>query len=47
MMVHSVYFWLKPELTEEQRATFWAGVNSGKHRPRFTRVTWRRSGITA
>ncbi len=28
MFIHSVYFWLKPELTEEQRATFWTGVNS-------------------
>ncbi|MGE0886276.1 MAG: Dabb family protein [Blastocatellales bacterium] len=28
MFIHSVYFWLKPELTENQRATFWKGVNS-------------------
>ena len=28
MFVHSVYFWLKPELTEEQRAKFWEGVRS-------------------
>ncbi len=28
MFIHSVYFWLKPELTEEQRARFWAGANS-------------------
>ena len=28
MFVHSVYFWLKPELTEAQQAQFWAGVRS-------------------
>ena len=28
MFIHSVYFWLKPELTDAQRATFQAGVNS-------------------
>jgi hypothetical protein len=28
MFVHSVYFWLKPDLTEEQRAKFWEGVRS-------------------
>jgi len=28
MFIHSVYFWLKPDLTEEQLATFWAGVHS-------------------
>ena len=28
MFIHSVYFWLKPELTDDQRARFWAGVNS-------------------
>jgi hypothetical protein len=28
MFVHAVYFWLRPELNEEQRATFIAGVNS-------------------
>ena len=28
MFIHSVYFWLKPELSEEQRATFWTGVLS-------------------
>lgn len=28
MLVHSVYFWLKPELTEAQRADFRRGVES-------------------
>lgn len=28
MFVHSVYFWLKPELNAEQEARFWAGVKS-------------------
>lgn len=28
MLVHSVYFWLKPELTEAQRQAFRAGVES-------------------
>ncbi len=28
MLVHSVYFWLKPELTAEQRAAFRKGVES-------------------
>ena len=28
MLVHAVYFWLKPELTEAQRAEFRRGVES-------------------
>jgi len=28
MFVHSVYFWLKPDLNEEQRAKFWEGAHS-------------------
>jgi hypothetical protein len=28
MLIHSVFFWLKPELTQEQRAEFVAGVES-------------------
>ncbi len=28
MFVHSVYFWLKPELTAEQRADFRRGLES-------------------
>ena len=28
MFVHSVYFWLKSDLTEAQQAQFWAGVRS-------------------
>ena len=28
MFVHSVYFWLKPDLNEEQRTKFWDGVRS-------------------
>ena len=28
MLVHTVYFWLKPELTAEQRAAFRGGVES-------------------
>ncbi len=28
MLVHSVYFWLKPELTDEQRDKFWELVSS-------------------
>ncbi len=28
MLIHSVYFWLKPELSEEQRASFKAGLES-------------------
>ena len=28
MFVHSVYFWLKSDLTEEQRTKFWEGVRS-------------------
>lgn len=30
MLVHSVYFWLKPELTDAQRAEFRRGVESLK-----------------
>lgn len=28
MLIHSVYFWLKPELTDAQRADFRAGLES-------------------
>src|SRR5581483_6571845 len=28
MFVHSVYFWLKPDLTEAQQVQFWAGVRA-------------------
>lgn len=28
MFIHSVYFWLKPDLTDEQKAMFLAGVKS-------------------
>lgn len=28
MLVHAVYFWLKPDLTSEQRAAFRAGLES-------------------
>jgi hypothetical protein len=28
MLVHAVFFWLKPDITSEQRARFVAGVNS-------------------
>jgi len=28
MLVHTVYFWLRPDLTSEQRATFQSGVES-------------------
>ncbi|HYE71886.1 MAG TPA: Dabb family protein [Blastocatellia bacterium] len=28
MFVHSVYFWLKPELTEAETKAFWEGVRS-------------------
>ena len=28
MLVHSVYFWLKPELTEAQRIAFRSGLES-------------------
>jgi hypothetical protein len=28
MLIHAVYFWLKPELTEAQRAEFRRGVES-------------------
>jgi Stress responsive A/B Barrel Domain len=28
VFLHSVYFWLKPELELEQQAQFWAGVKS-------------------
>lgn len=28
MFIHSVYFWLNPELTQEQQDQFWAGVKS-------------------
>ena len=28
MLVHTVYFWLKPELTDAQRAAFRKGVES-------------------
>ena len=28
MLIHSVYFWLKPELTETQRADFRRGLDS-------------------
>lgn len=28
MLIHSVYFWLKPELTDAQRAEFRNGVES-------------------
>ena len=30
MLIHSVYFWLKPELTEAQRADFRRGLESLK-----------------
>ena len=30
MLVHSVYFWLKPDLTDGQREAFRAGVESLK-----------------
>lgn len=30
MLVHAVYFWLKKDLTSEQRAAFLAGVESLK-----------------
>ncbi|MES1158639.1 MAG: Dabb family protein [Terricaulis silvestris] len=28
MFIHSVYFWLKPDLTAQQRDQFWAGVKA-------------------
>ena len=28
MFVHSVYFWLRPDLTEEEKEKFWAGARS-------------------
>jgi hypothetical protein len=28
MFIHSVYFWLKPDLTDAERDRFWAGVRS-------------------
>ena len=28
MFVHSVYFWLKPNLNEADQAQFWAGVRA-------------------
>jgi hypothetical protein len=28
VFIHSVYFWLKPELTQEQQDRFWAGVKA-------------------
>ena len=28
MFIHSVYFWLKPELTPEQQDQFWTGVKT-------------------
>lgn len=28
MFIHSVYFWLKPDLTPAQRDQFWAGVKT-------------------
>jgi hypothetical protein len=28
VFLHSVYFWLKPELTQEQQDRFWAGVKA-------------------
>ena len=28
MFVHSVYFWLKPDLNDNERAQFWNGVRS-------------------
>jgi hypothetical protein len=28
MLVHSVYFWLKPDLNAEERQAFWDGVYS-------------------
>jgi len=28
MFVHSVFFWLKPDLTDQQRARFWETVRS-------------------
>jgi Stress responsive A/B Barrel Domain len=28
MFVHSVYFWLNPDLTDADRAQFWNGVRS-------------------
>jgi Stress responsive A/B Barrel Domain. len=31
MLVHTVYFWLKPELNDEQRAAFRRGVESLKN----------------
>jgi hypothetical protein len=30
MFIHSVYFWLKPDLTEAQNATFWERVRALK-----------------
>lgn len=40
MFVHSVYFWLKPELTEAQRTAFWDGVRS------LTTIASVRHGLT-
>lgn len=28
MFIHTVYFWLRPDLTDDQRAQFYAGVRS-------------------
>ena len=28
MLIHTVFFWLKPELTDDQREAFYAGVES-------------------
>ncbi len=28
MVIHSVYFWLKPELSEQDRNAFWEGAKS-------------------
>ena len=33
MFVHSVYFWLKDDRTEEQRAAFREGIDSLKNAP--------------
>lgn len=30
MFVHSVYFWLKPDLNEEQKSIFWKNVKALK-----------------
>ncbi len=28
MFVHSVYFWLKPDITDQERTKFWSSVRS-------------------